>query len=74
MKEIGISLTLLRTIYVPDNSTVEEIEKAVDNDMAELSLDRNIVNDIEWELSSNTRRYTVCGSGPDCKLGASRLT
>ena len=27
MKEIGISLTILRTIYVPDNFTVEEIEK-----------------------------------------------
>lgn len=50
MKEIGISLTILRTIYVSDNSTVEEIEKAVDNDMAELFLDRNIVNDIEWEV------------------------
>lgn len=50
MKEIGISLTILRIIYVPDNSTIEEIEKAVDNDMAELFLDRNIVNDIEWEV------------------------
>lgn len=50
MKEIGISLTILRTIYVPDNSTEEEIERAVDNDMAELSLDRNIVNDVEWEV------------------------
>ena len=39
MKEIGISLTILRTIYVPDNSTIEEIEKAVDNDIAELFLD-----------------------------------
>lgn len=50
MKEIGISLTILRTIYVPDDSTEEEIEKAVDKDMAELFLDRNIVNDVEWEV------------------------
>ena len=50
MKKIEISLTILRTIYVPDNSTIEEIERAVDNDMAELLLDRNILNDIEWEV------------------------
>lgn len=50
MKEIGISLTILRTIYVPDDSTEEEIERAVDNDMAEFFLDRNIVNDVEWEV------------------------
>lgn len=50
MKEIGISLTILRTIYVPDNFTVEEVERAIDNDMAELFLDRNIVSDVEWEI------------------------
>ena len=50
MKEIGISLTILRTIYVSDDFTEEEIEKAVDNDMAELLLDRDIVNDVEWEV------------------------
>lgn len=50
MKEIGISLTILRTIYVSDNATVAEIERAVDEDMAELPLDRNIVNDVEWEV------------------------
>ena len=50
MKEIGVSLTILRTLFVPDDSPEEEIERAVDNDMAELFLDRNIVNDVEWEI------------------------
>lgn len=50
MKEIGVSLTILRTLFVPDDSSEEEIERAVDNDMAELFLDRNIVNDVEWEI------------------------
>jgi len=50
MKEIGVSLTILRTLFVPDDSSEEEIERAVDNDMAELFLDRNIVNDVEWEV------------------------
>lgn len=36
MKEIGVSLTILRTIFVPDNSSEEEIKRAVNNDMAEL--------------------------------------
>lgn len=50
MKEIGVSLTILRTLFVPEDSSEEEIERAIDNDMAELFLDRNIVNDVEWEV------------------------
>ena len=50
MKEIGVSLTILRTLFVPDDSSEEEIERAVDNDMAELFLDGNTVNDVEWEV------------------------
>ena len=29
---------------------------------------------LNGKLSSNMRRYTVCGSGPDCKSGVSQFT
>ena len=56
MKEIGISLTILRTIYVPDNSTIEEIEKAVERYFPsenttpnKLSIQERIANKVKKE-------------------------
>jgi hypothetical protein len=50
MKEIGISFTILRTITVSDDFQEEDIENKIDEKLSELFLDRDDVNDIDWEV------------------------
>lgn len=49
MKEIGVSLTILRTLVVPDNYDKDLIESLIDSELEELNIDRNEINDIDWE-------------------------
>lgn len=50
MREIGISFTILRTITVSDDFQKEDVENKIDEELSKLFLDRDDVNDIEWEV------------------------
>lgn len=50
MKEVGISFTILRTVIVPDDFQREDVENKIDEELSELCLDRNDINDIDWEV------------------------
>lgn len=48
MKQIYATFTILRTLYVPDDYTDEDVNKEIQKSLAELNLEENDVDDIEW--------------------------
>lgn len=52
MKEVQCSYTLLRSFKVEDNTTFDEINELIDNDLYELGI-YDKVNDIEWNMEDN---------------------
>lgn len=48
MKRIGITFTILETVDLPDNYQEEDIEKNINQKLIDLGLNRNIVDDIEY--------------------------
>ena len=52
MKEVQCSYTLLRSFKVEDNTTFDEINELIDNDLYELGIYAK-VNDIEWNMEDN---------------------
>ncbi len=50
MKEIAVTFTILRTVLVPDDFQQEDVEIQINEELLELGLDKDAVNDIEWEV------------------------
>ena len=50
MKEIGIAITMLMEIEVPDDYSEAQIQEAVDREIRETNFNLIIPTDVEWEV------------------------